>query len=125
MKRLLSAVLALTLLGTTAAVADPYGHGGQGYIGGYQSHDNYRGLGDDNSGIIVAGVGLVTLVAILASQHHRHWHRGWYGNDGYRYGASYGYGPSYSYKSGYGFNGSNGYADAGRHDGWYNHDRRW
>ena|SRR5579864_7373068 len=104
MKRLISAVLALSLLGTTAAVAAPWGSRD------YGSRDNYRGHGDGNGGAIVAGVGLVGLAAILASQHrHHHWHRGWYGNDGYSYGYS-GYEQNYDYHGGY------------RYDGGYDHD---
>jgi hypothetical protein len=86
MKRLLSATLALTLLGATAAAAEPYYRGGQGYDRDYD--DAYRGHDRDNSGAIVAGVGFLTLAAILASQHrHRHFHDGWF-NRGYgeRYG---------------------------------------
>ena len=86
MKRLVSAALALTLLGTTAAAADPYDRGGQGYDRGYDNA--YRGHDRDNNGAFVAGVGFLTLAAILASQHrHRHFHEGWF-NRGYgeRYG---------------------------------------
>lgn len=117
MKRLLSAVLALVLSGTTAAVADPYSHGRQGYNGGYQSHGNYRGQRDNNSGAIVVGLGLMALAAIFASQYHHNWHRGSYGNVGYRYGASNGYGPGYTNDGGYRYNGSSGYTDVDRHDG--------
>ena len=111
MKRLVSAALALSLLGTTAAVAAPYGNGN------FYNRDNYRGHGDGNGAAIVAGVGLVTLAAILASQHHhRHWHRGWYGNDGY----SYGYNGGYGYTNSYGYNGGYGYNDA--YNGSYGYD---
>ena len=92
MKRLVSATLALTLLGATAAVAEPYDRDGQGYEGGHYGYNGYgnayRGHDRDNSGAIVAGVGILTLAAILASQHrHHHYHYGWY-NRGYaeRYG---------------------------------------
>ena len=126
MKRLVCAALAITLLGTTAAVADPYGRGGQGY---YNGNDNrgystgYRRGGDGDGGAILAGVGLLTLAAILASQHHHHWHQGWYGHDGYRYDGDH-YGSPYgrSYGSYDGYNGySGGYGD--RHEGWSDHDR--
>ena len=71
MKRLVSAALALTMLSGTAAVAAPYDHGG--YNGGYG--DQYR-RHDNNNGAIVAGVGILALAAILASQHHhRHYHQ--------------------------------------------------
>ena len=65
-----------------------------------------------NGGAIVAGVGLLALAAILASQHHhRHYHDGWYNRDGARYGNGYnqGYGNQYQgYGNGYG-NGYGGY----------------
>jgi hypothetical protein len=80
MKRLISATLALTLLGSTAAVAAPYDYGrydNRGYHGDYRGHS-------DNSGAIVAGLGLLAFAAILASQNHDHYqhryHHGWYGN---------------------------------------------
>lgn len=94
MKRLVSAALALTMLSGTAAVAAPYDHGGQGYNGGY--NNQYRGHDGNNGGAIVAGVGLLALAAILASQHHhRHYHDGWYNRDGGRYGYGNGYNQSY------------------------------
>ena len=116
MKRLVSATLALTLLGGSAAVAAPYDHGGnQGYNSGYGNAyrgDNYRGHGGDNGGAIVAGVGILALAAILASQHrHHHYHYGWYngGGDGYSYnnGYYYGDGDRYGYYNGY----NDGYGD--------------
>lgn len=103
MKRLVSAVLALSLLGTTAAVASPYRDGG------FDNRDHYRGHDDGDGAAILAGVGVVALAAILASQHHHHhWHHGWYGNndgrgyrDGYAYNGNYGYGSGYGYNAGY------------------------
>ena len=89
MKRLVSATLALTLLGATAAVAEPYDRGGQGYDRAYGNHSYYGGYDNaghdrDNSGAIVAGVGFLTLAAILASQQrHHHYHYGWYNRDRY------------------------------------------
>lgn len=113
MKRLVSAVLALSLLGTTAAVAAPSSSEG------YGNRDNYRGHSDGNGAAIVAGVGLVALAAILASQHHHHWHRGWYGNNGY----SYGYNGGYGYNDGYAYNGSYGYNGDYGYNGGYGYDR--
>ena len=93
MKRLVSAALALTLIGSTAAVADPYGHGRSG---GYSN--SYRGdyrRGDNGAGLAIGlGVGLFALAALAASQHHdydRYDDRGYgYGNSNYAYGR-YGY----------------------------------
>lgn len=90
MKRLVSATLALTLLGGTAAVAEPYDRDGQGYDGAYGNQSYYGGYNDgyrshyrDDCGVFVAGLGVLTLAAILASQHrHHYYHNGWY-NRGY------------------------------------------
>ena len=60
MKRLVCAALALTLLGTAAASAQPYGRGGY-------SH-SYR-HGDNTGALIGLGIGLFALGAIAASQH--------------------------------------------------------
>ena len=94
MKRLISAALALTLLGTSAAVADPWGRHG----GGWRDHGRYdRGYrhGDNGAGLAIGlGVGLFALAAIAASQH----------NDRYddRYGYDNGYGQNYGgYRGGY------------------------
>jgi hypothetical protein len=124
MKRLVSATLAMSLLGGSAAVAAPYDHGGQGYNGGFGNQ--YRGHDGNNGGAVVAGVGILALAAILASQHrHRHYHQGWYGHDGYSNGYNQGYGSGYNqgygydngYNRGYGNqygNGYNGYGDNDR-----------
>ena len=95
MKRLISATLALTLLGSTAAMAAPYDHGRGGSTNN-GTHGDYRGR-SDNSGAIIAGVGLLAIAAILASNSHdrydhdyRGYHQGWY-NHGNRYD-HYGYG---------------------------------
>ena len=88
MKRLVSAALALTLLGTAAASAQPYGRGG--YDRGY-SH-SYRHGGRDNTGALIGlGIGLFALGAIVASQHDnerdRYEDRGYRGGyDGYQGG---------------------------------------
>ncbi len=62
MKRLVCTTVALTLLGTAAAGADPYGRGG--YDRGY-SHRH----GDNSGALIGLGIGLFALGAIVASQH--------------------------------------------------------
>ena len=102
MKRLLSGLtagaLALSLLGTTAASAQPFRHGGyNGYHGGW--HD--RGWrGHDNTGALVGlGVGLFALGAIAAASSHDRYY------DRYEYGPppppppppAYGYGYGYGY----------------------------
>ena len=93
MKTLISAVLALTLLGTAGASAQSWrgnggGHYAQGYgyqTRGYQDrgrNDSYRR--DEHGGInnqIGLGLGLFALVAILASQNQAQ-HAPVY-NDGY------------------------------------------
>ena len=97
MKRLISAVLGLTLMGTAAASAQPFRGGYDNYRGydrGY--HDSYRGYRDDYRGgyrshndggaLIGLGIGLMALAAIASSQHHDRDYR-----DNYR-GGYYGYG---------------------------------
>lgn len=101
MKKLVSAALALTLLGTVAASAQTY-RGESSYGRSYTSDNNtYGGYGRDtrayqrgghhNSGAVIgAGIGLVALAAILASQHRDHdgwdrdryrgWGGGWHGD---------------------------------------------
>lgn len=103
MKRFVSAALALSLLGGTAAAAAPYDNG----------TNHYRTRHGDNGAAVVAGIGLLALVAILASQqrHHRHYHSGWYNRDG-RYHDN-GYARSYDYQ--YGDN----------YDGYGDYQRRW
>ena len=78
MKRLLSAVLALTLLGTAAASAQPFrgGHGGYGgYDRGY--HDSYRGH-NDGGALIGLGIGLMALAAVASAHDHDRDYRGGY-----------------------------------------------
>ena len=114
MKRLISAALALTLLGATAASADSYGRGGYDRGYGHGGHDN-------NGALIGLGIGLFALAAIAASQHNdrdRYDERGYQSNyGGYQndYQSSSGYqsnyrsnyqnyrGNSYSYSDGNGY----------------------
>src|SRR3954469_3237334 len=82
MKRLLSAALAgtmaLSLLGATAASAQPYRHGGfgHGYSRGWHGHDNTGAL-------VGLGIGLFALGAIAAAS----------SRDRYDRYDDYGYGP--------------------------------
>ena len=96
MKRLISALtagsLALSLLGATAASAQPFRHGG--FQGGW--HD--RGWhGRDNTGALVGlGVGLFALGAIAAaSSHDRYYDRYEYGPPPPPPPPAYGYGYGY------------------------------
>lgn len=75
MKRFLSAALALSLLGATAAQADSFYGPRGGHYERYDRHDYDRDRDHyrhhDNSGaLIAAGVGLFALTAILASQNN-------------------------------------------------------
>ena len=82
MKRVLCIALAATLLGSTAASADVWHHGG------------HFGHGGDGAALGI-GLGILTL-GILAAESHRHYYRddGYYGGAGYddRYGDGSGYG---------------------------------
>lgn len=90
MKRLIAATVALTMLGSTAAMAhsrhDRHHHNWRGY----ERHHH-----DDGAGAAIAvGFGIVALAAILASQdddRDRAYDRGGYyrGNDGYYYRNGY------------------------------------
>ena len=76
--RLIASTLALSLLGATAASADPYHHGGFGYRGGY--HGGWHGHGDNTGALVGLGIGLFALGAIAASsQHDRYYDRYEYG----------------------------------------------
>jgi hypothetical protein len=105
MKRLISAALALTLLGATAASAQSYrgGHGGFGHGGysrGYGHGGGWHGRGDGGA-LLGLGVGLFALGAIAAaSERDRYYDRYDYGppppppryyDRGY-YDRGYGYG---------------------------------
>jgi len=121
MKRLVCAALALSLIGSTAAIA----HDNEGSWGGYSQQDrgDYR-RGDNGAGLAIGlGVGLFALAAIAASQHHDGGYDR-YDNRGYGYGGgygSYGRGGYDNYRRGgysnysRGAYGSNGY---GGYGGW-------
>ncbi len=79
MKRLLSAVLALSLLGTTAASADSWGQGG--YHGGWHGGGHYGGRYFGGAGVVALGLGILTL-GILASE-SAHQRARYYDQDGY------------------------------------------
>ena len=95
MKRLISALtagtLALSLLGATAASAQPYRHGGFGYHGGW------HGRGDNTGALVGLGIGLFALGAIAAaSSHDRYYDRYEYGPPPPPPPPAY-YGPGYGY----------------------------
>ena len=99
MKKLIGAALILSMLGGSAAVAAP-------------AYSNNRGYSDhhDNSGAVVAGVGLLALAAIFASQNnhddygyrsdYRHDDRGWNDHRDYRHD-NRGWGDHRDYRGGY------------------------
>jgi hypothetical protein len=100
MKRLISAAIALTLLGTAAASAQSYRHGGgYGHGGGYSR--GWHGRGGNDGALIGLGIGLFALGAIAASSRDRY-------DDRYEYGPppppppAY-YGSRYDYDRGYGY----------------------
>jgi len=107
MKRLVCAALALTLLGTAAASAQPFGRGG--YDRGY-SH-SYRHGGRDNTGALIGlGIGLFALGAIVAASSHN--------DDRDRY-------DDRAYQGNYAPNGyQNGYQNGGYQNGGYQNDYR-
>lgn len=88
MKRLICATLALSLLGATAASAQPYHHGGYGH--------GWHGRGG-NGALIGLGVGLFALGALAAASSQDRYY------DRYEYGPppppppAY-YGPGYGYR---------------------------
>ena len=119
MKRILSAALALSLLGGSAAVAAPYGHGNFGQRNGYSEQyrgnhyrgDHYRGHRGNDGAAIAFGVGILALTAIIASQNHE---RERVRERGYDQGQGYGpdgYAPNGDAPNGYG---PNGYDDQNR-----------
>ena len=101
MKRLMSALtagtLALSLLGATAASAQPFRHGGYhgGCHGGGWNNRGWRG--HDNTGALVGlGIGLFALGAIAAASSHDRYY------DRYEYGPPPPPPPPYGYR-GYGY----------------------
>ena len=104
MKKVISAVLALSLLGATAASA-------QTYRGRDTYSQSYHHSG--NSGALVGlGIGLFALAAIAAaSQHHDSYAYDRNYDERNRYRRSYGY-PSYDRSYGYdrSYNGYSGYS---------------
>ena len=123
MKRLISSVLALSLLGAAAASAANAAPVNRPIpVRDYRYHDN------NNGAAIAAGIGFVALAAILASQSHRDRDYGYY-RDGYYRDRDWGhrdwrydrgrYGNGY-YGNGYG----NGYYD-NRYDAYSHGYRSW
>lgn len=87
MKRLLTAALILSMLGGSAAIAAPYNNDR-----GYSSQRH----GDGNDNAVIAGVGILALAAIFASQNHgqagygyQNHYRSHYGNDQRDYRGGY------------------------------------
>jgi hypothetical protein len=78
---LTAGTLALSLLGATAASAQPYRHGGWGHGGGWNNR-GWHGRGDNTGALVGLGIGLFALGAIAAASSH---------ND--RYYDRYDYGP--------------------------------
>lgn len=96
MKRLISATLALSLLGGSAAMAAPYEQDGHGYHNNYGYRDRSYDRHDNDGAAIVAGVGIAALAVMLASQHHHYRdHDGWYNRDDNYYRDNRGYSRDY------------------------------
>jgi hypothetical protein len=118
MKRLLSIALALTLMGSSVAMARGYQGGGYSDRHGYNGYSapNHGGYGyrdRDNNAAAAVGVGILALglFAALASQHDNDRYssgyyapppRSGYGAYGPGYGSSPGYGSGYGGYYGYG-----------------------
>jgi hypothetical protein len=128
MKRLLSIALALTLMGSSVAMAHGYQGGGYGDRRGYNGYsapnrDGYGYRDRSNTPAAAVGVGILALglFAALASQHNNdRYSSGYYapppryGDYGPGYGSSPGYGYGYGSSPGYGYGYGGGYYGYGR-----------
>ena len=116
MKRLLSIALALTLMGTSVAMAHGYQGGGyryNGYSAPYRGGYGYRDRSNNTGAAIGIGILALGLFAALASQHNSDPYSSGYYAPPPRYG--YGdYGPSYGASPGYGYGYGGGYYGYGR-----------
>lgn len=118
MKPLLSIALALTLMGSSVAMARGYQGGGYSDRHGYNGYSapnrggyEYRNRSDDTAAAVGVGILALGLFAALASQHDSdHYSGGYfappprpgYGGSGSGYGSSPGYGNGYGGYYGYG-----------------------
>lgn len=97
MKRLISAALALTLLGVSAASAQGYRGG---HYGGHYGHGGgWHGRGDNTGALVGLGIGLFALGAIAAASSHDRYY------DRYDYGPPPPPPPAYYGRTGYGYYG--------------------
>ena len=100
MKRLVSAIVALSLMGTVAASAQPFRGGHETYDRDFHGDarvyrdtrgGDWRGHRDEGAGLIGLGIGLFALAAIASAHNNApyqgHYNDGYnsrpYGNDGY------------------------------------------
>lgn len=121
MKRLLSIALALTLMGTSVAMARGYqggSYGDRGYNGyngystPYRGGNAYRERNNDGAVAVGAGILALGLFAALASHNSDHYSSSYYApppRSGYG-----GYGPGYGSNPGYGYGYGGGYYGYGR-----------
>ena len=119
MKRVLSIALALTLMGSSVAMARGYQGGGyvdrrgyNGYSAPYRGDYGYRDRSNNTAAAVGMGILALGLFAALASQHNSDpYASGYYAPPPPRYGYG-GYGPGYGSSPGYGYGyggGSYGY----------------
>ena len=119
MKRLLSIALALTLMGTSVAVAHGYQGGGyrdryNGYSAPYRGGYGYRDRSNNTAAAVGVGILALGLFAALASQHNSDpYASGYYAPPPPRYGYG-GYDPGYGASPGYGYGYGGGYYGYGR-----------